>query len=157
MFFTFRSVLKKCPCRCSSSPSSCRRRSRVRTSVGISLAWTSWKRPAPGLTRRVPKTAQMAPVYGFCVIVFDPSCPGLVLSLRDVEFLSGSRRLEVPLNSFALKFSVSRGRCGIIASMRFVSSFLLLKSVGPWVSGCSFGLFCCDVFGVQRSVWEFLI
>ena len=42
------------------------------------------------------------------MLVFDPSCPGLVLSLRDVEFLSGCRCPEVPLNSFALKFSVSR-------------------------------------------------
>ena len=29
--------------------------------------------------------------------------------------------------------------------------------VGSWVSGCSFGLFRCEVFGVQRSVWEILI
>ena len=30
-------------------------------SVEISLARTSWKRPAPGITRRAPKTAQMVP------------------------------------------------------------------------------------------------
>ena len=62
------------------------------------------------------------------MIVFDSSYPGLVLSLRDVEFSSGSRCPEVPLNSFALKFSVSRGRFRIFASVRFVSSFLLLNS-----------------------------
>ena len=51
-----------------------------------------------------------------------------MLSLCDVEFSSGSRCPEVPLNSFALKFSVSRGRFRIFASVRFVSSFLLLNS-----------------------------
>ena len=34
---------------------------RPDVSIETSLAWTSWKRPAPGLTRRAPKTAQMAP------------------------------------------------------------------------------------------------
>ena len=67
-------------------------------------------------------------VYEFCVISFDPSYLGLVLSLRDVEFSSRPRCPEVALNYFALTDSVSRGRCGIFASMRFVSSFLLLKS-----------------------------
>ena len=61
------------------------------------------------------------------MIVFDSSYPGLVLSLHDVEFSSGSRCPEVPLNSFALTFSVSRGRfriftsrCPDVASFRFV-------------------------------------
>ena len=62
------------------------------------------------------------------MIVFDPCYLGLVLSLRDVEFSSGSRCPEVPLNSFALKFLVSRGRFRFFASVRFVSSFLLLRS-----------------------------
>ena len=70
----------------------------------------------------------MTSVYDFCVLVFDPSGPGLVLSLRDVEFSSGSRCPEVPLNCFALKFSVSRGRFRSFASVRFVSSFLLLNA-----------------------------
>ena len=56
------------------------------------------------------------------------SYSGLVLSRRAVEFSLEPCCPEVPWSSFALKFSVSRGRCGIIASMRFVSSFLLLKS-----------------------------
>ena len=56
------------------------------------------------------------------------SYSGLVLSPSAVEFSSEPCCPEVPWNFFALKFSVSRGRCGIIASMRFVSSFLLLKS-----------------------------
>ena len=67
-------------------------------------------------------------MYDFCVLVFDPSCPGLVLSLRDVEFSSGSRCPEVPLKSLALKLSLSRGRFRIFASVRFVSFFLLLNS-----------------------------
>ena len=67
-------------------------------------------------------------MYEFCVVVFNPSYLGLALSLRDVEFSSGSRCPEVPLNSFALTFSVSRGRFGIFASVRFVSFFLLLNS-----------------------------
>ena len=41
--------------------SSRRRRTRVRTSIEISLACTSRKRPVPGLIRRDPKTALMAP------------------------------------------------------------------------------------------------
>jgi len=35
------------------------------------------------------------PVYDFCVLVFDPSYPGLVLSVRDVEFSSGCRCPEI--------------------------------------------------------------
>ena len=35
------------------------------------------------------------PVYDFCVLVFGPSYPGLVLSVRDVEFSSGRRCPEV--------------------------------------------------------------
>ena len=61
-------------------------------------------------------------------MVFDPSYPCLVLSLRDVEFSSGSRCPEVPLNSFALKFSVSRGRFRIFSRVRFLFSLLTLNS-----------------------------
>ena len=67
-------------------------------------------------------------VCEFGVILFVYSYSGLVLLPRAIEFSSEPCCPEVPWSSFALKFSVSRGRCGIFASMRFVSSFLLLKS-----------------------------
>ena len=34
-------------------------------------------------------------MYDFCVLVFGPSYPGLVLSVRDVEFSSGCRCPEI--------------------------------------------------------------
>ena len=64
IFFTFRSVLKDdvlgvvvllVPLRVSTSLA------RPDVSIEISLAWISRKRPVPGLARRSPKTAQMAP------------------------------------------------------------------------------------------------
>ena len=64
------------------------------------------------------------------MIVFDSSSLGLALSLREVEFSSRPRCPEVALDDFALTRSVSRGRIGILASARFVSSFLTLKSDG---------------------------
>ena len=67
-------------------------------------------------------------MYEFGVIFLAHSYSGLVLSRRAVEFSLEPCCPEVPWSSVALTFSVSRGRCGIIASMRFVSSFLLLKS-----------------------------
>ena len=36
-------------------------RASGRVSIENSVAWTPWKRPVPGLARRAPKTAQMAP------------------------------------------------------------------------------------------------
>ena len=42
------------------------------------------------------------PVYDFCVLVFDPSYPGLVLSVRDVEFSSGCRCPELNLFGFKI-------------------------------------------------------
>ena len=66
-------------------------------------------------------------VYEFCVIVFDPSYLGLVLSLRDVALRTGTWCPEVALGSFGVAFQVSRGRfrifvswCPEVALLRFV-------------------------------------
>ena len=49
-------------------------------------------------------------VYGICVIVFDPSYLGLVLSLRDVALRTRTWCLEIAFDIFGVTFQVSRGR-----------------------------------------------
>ena len=78
-------------------------------------------------------------VYEFCVFVFDPSYPGLVLSLRDVALRTGTWCPEVALGIFGVTFRVSRGPFRIFIS--WCPEFALLRFV---VLGCEWAL------GVQR-------
>ena len=78
-------------------------------------------------------------VYGICVIVFDPSYLGLVLSLRDVALRTRAWCPEVTLESFGVTFQVSRGRFRIFVS--WCPEFALLRFVV---------LSCERALGVQR-------
>ena len=88
----------------------------------------------------------MTSVYGLCVVVFDPSYLGLVLSLRDVALRTGTWCLEVALESFGVTFQVSRGRFRIFIS--WCPDVALLRFV---VLSCERGL------GVQRLLQKLLV
>ena len=85
-------------------------------------------------------------MYEFCVIVFDPSYLGLVLSLRDVELRTSTWCPEVALEIFGVTFQVSRGRFRIFIS--WCPEVALLRFV---VLSCERGL------GVQRLLQKLLV
>ena len=85
-------------------------------------------------------------MYEFCVIVFDPSYLGLVLSLRDVELRTRTWCPEVALSSFSVAFQVSRGPFRIFIS--WCPEVALLRFV---VLSCERGL------GVQRLLRKLLV
>ena len=85
-------------------------------------------------------------MYELCVVVFNSSYLGLVLSLRDVALRTRTWCLEVALEIFGVTFQVSRGRfrifitwCPEVALLRFV------------VLSCERGL------GVQRLLQTLLV
>ena len=85
-------------------------------------------------------------VYEFCVIVFDPSCLGLVLSLRDVALRTSTWRPEVAFENFGVTFQVSRNLFRIFIS--WCPEVALLRFM---VLSCERGL------GVQRLLRKLLV